>query len=202
MKAGIGIGKFILYLGLKVGLVAVAAVIVYQGFMAGINSFDINFRAREAFAKRATIMLQPNTAEQSREMISRLYTDSYMLESGLDDYLITATDGVDSFYERTDVGLVVVWDHMDEVVVEVTDIISTVRVIDGMTQELSDTIDAMTSGVYDVKFVRTEAGWLIDDIVLKEVIEVEYDLEPVPTPTPEPTQIPEGEEDESAEDEA
>ncbi len=185
MKVAVGIGKFILYIGFKVVLVIVAAYVAYQCFMAAINSFDINFTVREAFARRAIIMLQPESADQSREMIERLCTESYIVRSGIDEYMINSTEEVDTFYQRTDVEFVVVWEGDNNATVEVTDKISSMRVLGEMTEELKQITDSVVNGVYDVSLVKDNDGtWLINDIVMKEVIDVEYDLPEVATPEP------------------
>lgn len=178
--------KFLLYLIVKIGAAAIALYLVYFSFMAAMNTMNINVMVKDAFTKRASVILDP-IDNKDTDLLDNVFTGRYLEETGLDTQTENRFYDVSLYMQRTDVKLKLVTPKQKEAVIEVTDIVDDIRaeLVNADDPAFAEKASLMDSGKYEVKVIKTEDGWLIDDIEMIEEITPEY-VRPLPTKTAEP----------------
>lgn len=181
--------KFVLYLAVKIAAAAVAVYVVYFCFMSAMNTMNINVMVKDAFTKRASVLLQP-VDNKDTALLEKVFTERYLMESQLDTQMENRFYDVSLYMQRTDVKLKLVSPKQEEAVIEVTDIVDDIRaeLVNADDPEFAEKTTLMESGKYEVTVIKTEDGWMIDDMERIETIMPEY-FRPLPTktPMPEPT---------------
>ena len=178
-------GKFVLYIVGKGIAAAIALGAIALGFFTAMNSMDVNVMAKDAFTKRASVILSPLDNDDT-ELLPKIFTEEYLLSSGLDTQRTNASYEITNYAQRTDVDFVIVWPWSTRVELEVRDVVESIsaNLVDSTsTAQLVDSF--IGSGRYKVVLEKQEDGsWKISDIELLEEI-TPSDVRPVPTPEPE-----------------
>ena len=198
--------KFFVYIIGKVAAVLCALFVILLAFLTAMNTMNVQVLIKDAFALRSSVMLK-QTDNDDTELLDRVFSEEYIEENGLKTLSDNRAYDVTNYNQDTDAEFKLIWPWDKEVTLEVTDVVEDVR-----ATLVNDTVDAsllkkdylMDSGTYDVTVSRTEDGWIIEDVQMKETIEPEI-LFPLPTPDPkkaesagediEATEDAEGEED-------
>ncbi len=174
--------KFLLYFFGK--LIAAAAVlgVAWIAFNTALNTSNVNVMVKDAFAKRASVILNP-LENSDTALLSKIFTNEYLIRTGLD----TQTDNkyylVTLYSQRTDVETKLIFPGTQTAEIEVKDVLEDVRAT-LVNEDAADFVPKQSligSGVYKVTVVKTEAGWMINDISLKEEV-IPEDVRPLPTP--------------------
>ncbi len=204
-EVGIKIAKGVLFVLLQIVAVIVIIALIWLGYNTAVNTMNVNMMAKDAFAKRAEVILRPSDdGTKDMEMLRKLFTNQSLAR---DEFLHGGYYGsfdISNYYERADVKFHIVWPWDDKATIEVTEI---VRDIHGKPKEeemLVETEDEegnvivestqigdeeelpqpmeWQNGVYAVKLVKDMQTdvWKINGIELKELMDVE-ELMPVPS---------------------
>ena len=176
--------KFILYIGTRVLGVLVVLWLAYNLFMTALHTMNINMIVKDAFTKRASVILDP-IDNKDTALLERVFTRDYLDKSGLDTQTDNEFYDVSMYMQRTDVKLKVVFPKQEEAEITVTDVVDDIRaeLVNADSPEFKQKETLMMSGEYTVKVLKTESGWIIDDVTLVEEIIPEY-IRPLPTPEP------------------
>ena len=172
--------KFFLYLIGKILLIAVAVGFVWFMFLSAITSANVNVLVKDAFSKRASVMLQP-TDNSNTELIYKLFSSEYVASSQIISKELNSEYVITSYEQRTDVELKAVWSWKKTATLIVTDKIDDVKLAyaDGVTEAKSKPV--IPSGKYKVTVRQdTENNWIVSKIEQLETLEASYVLpEPV-----------------------
>jgi len=177
--------KFVLYLAAKIAAAAAIVYLVYFSFMTVMNTMNINVMVKDGFTKRASVILQP-LDNKDTALLEKVFTRDYLDRTGLDIQEDNRFYDVSMFMQRTDVKIKVVRPKQEEAIIEVTDIVDDIRatLINENDPSFVEKSSLIGSGKYEVRVVKTEDGWMIDDIKLIESITPEY-IRPLPTKAPQ-----------------
>lgn len=192
--------KFILYIASRVLGVAVVLWLAYNCFITALNTMNINMIVKDAFTKRASVILDP-IENKDTALLEKVFTRDYLDRSKLDTQTDNRFYDVSMYMQRTDVKLKLVFPKQEEAEIIVKDIVDDIRA------ELANEDDPafvekdslISSGEYSVKVIKTNSGWIIDDINLIEEITPEY-IRPLPTREPEKVRMIEEEEEDIPEE--
>lgn len=173
--------KFLLYLVAKLAAAAVAIYIVYFCFLTAMNTMNINVMVKDGFTKRASVILQPDDNKDTA-LLEKVFTRDYLDRTGLDIQRDNAFYDVSLYMQRTDVKLKIVTPGHKKAVIEVTDIVDDIRatLVNEDDPAFVEKDSLMDSGKYEVTVIKSESGWMIDDVQLVEEITPEY-VRPLPT---------------------
>ncbi|MBR4079087.1 MAG: hypothetical protein IKK29_02645 [Christensenellaceae bacterium] len=192
--------KFILYIASRVLGVAVVLWLAYNCFITALNTMNINMIVKDAFTKRASVILDL-IENKDTALLEKVFTRDYLDRSKLDTQTDNRFYDVSMYMQRTDVKLKLVFPKQEEAEIIVKDIVDDIRA------ELANEDDPafvekdslISSGEYSVKVIKTNSGWIIDDINLIEEITPEY-IRPLPTREPEKVRMIEEEEEDIPEE--
>lgn len=196
----------VFYAFTRIILCVLAVLIIALGFFAGMNSMNVNVIAKDAFAKRIEVALQPK--EDDETDLAKLFTqecideDAVINSTKYKDYTIT------SYYQRADVNMKIVWPWSDRVVVHATE---NVLDIVGTLNESEETIEVEATqpqqsaaqgdetqiaskdknppewicGEYDVTLVKDKdtSSWKVEEMKLTKEIEPKINA-PSQSPSP------------------
>ncbi len=176
--------KFILYIATRVLGVAVVLWLAYNCFITALNTMNINMIVKDAFTKRASVILDP-IENKDTALLKKVFTRDYLDRSKLDTQTDNRFYDVSMYMQRTDVKLKLVFPKQEEAEIIVTDIVDDIRaeLVNAEDPEFVEKDSLMRSGEYSVKVIKTESGWIIDDMNLIEEIIPEY-IRPLPTKEP------------------
>ncbi|PWM38448.1 MAG: hypothetical protein DBX46_01815 [Clostridiales bacterium] len=193
-RHGLNVARFILYILGKCLAVGLAVLAVVLAFHTAVNSSNVYMVAKDAFAKRTSVILMP-VDNSDTELLPKIYTEGYLAKSGLADDMSNADYKISNYVERTDVSVAVVWPWYKKVQIEATNIVDSISASISDTADMSDFKQVesfISSGKYRVTLVKTEIKnddgsaqerWMVDDIELLEEVTPDH-VEPVPTPAP------------------
>lgn len=192
--------KFILYIATRLLGVAVVIWLAYNCFVTALNTMNINMIVKDAFTKRASVILDP-IENKDTALLEKVFTREYLDRTGLDTQTDNRFYDVSMYMQRTDVKLKLVYPKQTEAEITVKDIVDDIRaeLINADDPEFVEKDSLMRSGEYNVKVLKTESGWIIDDINLVEEITPEY-IRPLPTKEPITERMIEEEEEEIPEE--
>ena len=196
----------VFYAFTRIILFVVAILIIALGFFAGMNSMNVNVIAKDAFAKRVEVALQPQEGDETD--LAKLFTQNFINDDAVvkstkyNDYTIT------SYYQRADISMKIVWPWLDRVVVHATE---SVLDIVGTLNESEETIPVEASqpqqsvaqgeetqiaskdknppewicGEYDVTLVKdkTTSSWKVEELKMTKEIEPKINA-PSKSPSP------------------
>ena len=194
--------KFFVYIIGKAAAVFCALFVILLAFLTAMNTMNVQVLIKDAFALRSSVMLK-QTENDDTELLDRVFSEEYIEKNGLRTLTDNRAYDVTNYNQDTDIELRLIWPWDKEITLEVTDVVEDVR-----STLVNDTVDAsllkkdylMDSGIYEVSVSKTEDGWIIEDVQMKEIIEPEI-LFPLPTPDPKKAESA-GEEDIEATEEA
>ena len=148
-----------------------ALYVVYFCFMSAMNTMNINVMVKDAFTKRASVILQP-IDNKDTALLDKVFTEDYLAESQLDTQTENRFYDVSMYMQRTDVKLKVVTPKQDQAVIEVMDLVDDIRatLVNADDPEFEEKTKLMASGQYEVTVIKTETGWMIDKIEMIEDI--------------------------------
>lgn len=175
--------KFFLYFFGKLFAAAVTLALVWFIFMTALNTSNIQIMVKDAFTKRASVILDPED-NPDKELISKIFTEDYLLKSGLNTQTDNRFYDVTLYSQRTDVELRIVFPYAKKAEITVTDVVEDIRanLVNEDHPEFKQKQSLMSSGVYKVSVIKTDQKvWLIDDIELVEEVIPEI-VRPLPTP--------------------
>lgn len=174
-------GKFAGYL---LGKVLVALLCVYLGILAfrtARNSSEIYFVAKDVFAKRTSVILTPIDNEDT-DLLEGLFTEEYLEKSGLSTQNTNSSYKINSYDERTDVTITVVFAWQNTAKIRVRNVVQDISAEISPSVVTTNEVDQfIESGIYTLYLVKDEAGsWKVQDLVLEEMI-VPDSVYPIPT---------------------
>ncbi len=174
-------GKFVGYL---LGKALVVVVCIYLGILAfrtARNSSQIYFVAKDVFAKRTSVILTP-IDNKDKELLDGLFTEEYLEESGLSSQTTNSSYKINSYDERTDVTITVVFAWQDTAKIRVRNIVQDISAEISPSVVNVNAVDKfIESGVYTLYLVKDETGaWKVQDIELVEEI-IPESVYPIPT---------------------
>lgn len=175
-----GVAKLGLYFLGKVAAIAVSLWFLYTVFFTALNTMNVMVIAKEAFTKRASVVLKP-IENADKALLDKIFTNEYLAKSGLKTQTKNSGYDIANYIQRTDTSLTIVWPWMDKVTVTVTDVIDEVRATIISTAAEDEVVDRfIDSGTYDVYLIKRDDGWVVNDISMKERIIPKNQL-PIPT---------------------
>ncbi len=177
--------KFFLYFFGKILAAAIAVWVAWFAFNTAMNSSNVNVIVKDAFTKRASVILEP-LENSDTALLPKIFTPDFLHKTGLDVQQDNKYYNVTLYSQRTDVQTALVLPSAKKVELTVTDVIEDVRATlvneDAADFEQKDSL--IGSGVYKVTAVKTEENsWMIDNIELLEEITPDI-VRPLPTPAP------------------
>lgn len=221
-SAGVKVARGVLYVFACVMAVVVVVALVITAYYTAENTANVSMIAKDAFAKRAEMVLLPSgdadEAEADQAILQRLFTDyaiatDEMLNGGHYEHF-----NVSNYYENADVEFSIIWPWKNEATVRVTEKVLDIAgrpkaAAEGETAAVSETPPDWSNGVYEVYFVKDpdSGSWKINGMKLVEPIVIPRETASAPpsasvsaTPAqsavteqsvePEPTTTPEAEE--------
>lgn len=203
MNVGLKIIKGIMYVLLCLVAVIIIIMLIMLGFNTAQRTANVNMIIKDAFAKRAEVVLMPSGDDLAdREILERMFTPRALAQDDALSSTYYDAFEITNYYEHANVKFKIVWPWEEKTTVEVTEI---VRDIKGTLLEVEDEADAniqplsWANGVYEVemKYDNASETWRINDMQMIESIWVEEEVEePAATEEPEATATP----DETPED--
>ena len=188
-------GKLLLYIIGKLLAVAIIAAAVVFAWLTAMNSMNINVVAKDAFAKRNSVILEPLENENTA-LLPKLFTEEYLEKSHLDTQRANASYVIANYDERITIPFAIILPWQDEAEIEVQNIVQDVKAKVSTTLAYNPVEEFIESGRYKVSFTKVKEGsWKVSDIELIEEIVPESVL-PVPTPEPSADTSEGGEEEE------
>ncbi|MGI6664092.1 MAG: hypothetical protein ACOX3W_01515 [Christensenellaceae bacterium] len=181
------IGKFFLYIGGKLVVVVVAVILMFFCFNTARNSSEVFMVAKDAFLKRNAVILKP-LEEKDKELLPGLFTEEYLLKSGLATQVTNSAYTIKNYDERTTVPVSVIFSWQKTAKIRVKNIVQDIVATEVHPGEnFTEVTSFIESGIYSVYFEKGEDGkWRINDIVLEEEIEIpEEHVRPIPKPETE-----------------
>lgn len=177
------VAKFFSYIAGKIIAVALAIAVMALVFFTAMNTMNVQVMVKDAFALRSSVMLVQYDNEDM-ELLDRVFSEKYIKENRLKELTDNKAYDVTNYNQDTDIEFKLIWPWVDEVELSVTDVIEDVRA-NLVSQVIDESIIKedylMDSGKYTVRVKKTDDGWIVEDVVMDEVIEPEI-LFPLPTP--------------------
>ena len=194
--AGVKIARGILYVFACIAAVVIVALILYTSYYAALNTTNINMTIKEAYAKRAQVVLLPSEDTlDDEDILGKLFTKygmvtDEMLNGGhYDEYEIT------DYYENVKTEFHITWPWETKETVIATERVRDIagrKIVreDEEEQEVSESEEEVNppdwmNGVYEVYMVKDEATgeWRINGMKLIEAIVIEDEEEPSASPS-------------------
>lgn len=177
------VAKFFSYIAGKIIAVALAIAVMALVFFTAMNTMNVQVMVKDAFALRSSVMLVQYDNEDM-ELLDRVFSEKYIKENRLKELTDNKAYDVTNYNQDTDIEFKLIWPWVDEVELSATDVIEDVRA-NLVSQVIDESIIKedylMDSGKYTVRVKKTDDGWIVEDVVMDEVIEPEI-LFPLPTP--------------------
>lgn len=181
-KAGVSAGKFVLYILGKCLAIIIAAALIILCFLTAMDTMNVLVMTDDAFQKRTSVILSPLDNDDTA-LLSKIFTEEYLEESGLDTQQTNADYSITAYSERTDTNFALVFPWQDEMVMQVKNTVENIsaKLINEANPNPVDSF--IESGIYKVTLIREEGSWKVSDLELVEEITPD-DVNPIPTPTP------------------
>lgn len=194
---GIKIAKGFLYVLSRVVIVAAVLMLLIVAYRTAVNTMTVNMVIKDAFAKRAEVVLMPKPDGSDRDALEKLFTANAISEDPMLNSAVYTDPAytITGYYERADVDTTLVWSWQNEATVRVTDIVRDIRatsnaVPDATGRRETPVVPEWRSGVYEVKMIKVQPtnSWMIDQIDFLETAFFEDmpagpDLSPAPDAT-------------------
>lgn len=176
--------KFFLYFFGKLIAAAIAVGLAWFAFMTAMNSSNIQVTVKDAFTKRASVILESEDNSDTA-LLPKIFTREYLDRSKLDTQKDNRFYDVTLYSQRTDVEVKVVFPFAKKAEITVTDVVEDIRatLVNEDQPDFQQRESLMDSGIYNVTVIKTDDGWMIDDIELVEEVTPEI-VRPLPTPAP------------------
>ena len=194
---GMNFGRFALYIGGKLLVVAIAVILIFFAFNTARNSAEIYMVAKDGFAFRNSIILFPGEEDnENYEKLDGVFTQEYLQRSGLKTDMRNASYTVRAYDEKTSVPIKVIFSWQNKATVRITNVVQDIISEINTAVEYSPVTELIESGTYLVHFIKdSEGNWKIDDIVLEERKEIEPEHQrPLPSPDAKEEDLSPGEE--------
>ena len=181
--------RFFAYIAGKIFAVLCALGVIVFAFFTAVNTMNVQVMLKDAFTLRSSVMLKQSENDDI-DLIDKVFSEQYIEKTGLTSQTDNLAYDVTNYNQDTNIEFKIVWPWDTQVTLTVEDIVDDVR-----AELVNDTVDEsqlkdkylMQSGTYDVTVVKTDSGWIVEDMELKEEIEPEI-LFPLPTPEADETQ--------------
>ena len=178
--------KFWLYILGKLLAVGLSALVLVFAFSTAMQTSNIYMLAKDAFAKRTSVILMP-LENKDTDLLDSIFTAEYLEESGLATQATNASYTINSYDERTDVSITVVFPWQRTAKVKVT---NTVQDISAEIAPGAITVNEVDrfieSGEYTLTMVKEDGGWKVSDLQLDKDTTIDQSEEyPIPTKEPE-----------------
>ncbi len=173
--------KFLVYLLGK--LLACVAILCFGIFVfkTAENSSQIYMLARDVFAKRTSVILNPINNDDT-ELLSGLFTEEYLAKSQLATQKTNSSYIISSYDLQTKVPIKVIFSWQNKAKIRVENLVQDiVAIIDTSLLEINKVDQFIESGVYTLYMVKEDGRWKVNDIVLEEEI-IPESVYPIPQP--------------------
>ena len=175
------ISRGLFFVVTRIILVIIFVVVIWMGFAIGRQTMNVYVLTKDAFAKRADIVLAKEDTDENT--LDNMYTQNFIINDEIlnskayDDYKIA------NYYQRNDVKWSIVMPWQSSVTLDATEEIYDITGeysgditvdADGNVTELSDdkkTPPLWNNGVYKVKLIKVNGSWKIDSMEMIETIE-------------------------------
>ena len=165
----------------RIILVIILVAVIWIGFSIGQQTMNVYVLTKDAFAKRADIVLAKEDTDENT--LNNMYTQNFIINDEIlnttayDDYKIA------NYYQRNDVKWSIVMPWQNSVTLDATEEIYDITgeysgevTVDaeGNATELSEdkkTPPLWNNGVYKVKLIKVDGSWKIDSMEMVETIE-------------------------------
>lgn len=178
--------KFLLYILGKLLAIGLGIMVMVFAFSTVMASSNIYILAKDAFAKRTSVILVP-LDNKDTDILPSIFTEEYLAKSGLATQKTNASYKVKSYDERTDVSISAVFPWQKTVRVKVTNRVQDISAVIAPEAVTVNEVDRfIESGEYILTLVKGEEGWRVSDLELIKDITVDQSEEyPIPTKAPE-----------------
>lgn len=162
--------RFVLYiLGKLLACVAIFLLGVFA-FKTAENSSQIYMLARDAFAKRTSVILQPINNDDTK-LLEGIFTQEYLEKTHLDTQQTNASYIIQSYDLQTKVPIKVVFAWRNKMDVRVENLVQDISAkLDSSQLEVNEVDKFIESGVYTLHMVKENGRWKVNDITLEEEI--------------------------------
>ena len=162
--------RFVLYiLGKLLAGVAIFLLGVFA-FKTAENSSQIYMLARDAFAKRTSVILQPINTDDTK-LLEGIFTQEYLEKTHLDTQQTNASYIIQSYDLQTKVPIKVVFAWRNKMDVRVENLVQDISAkLDSSQLEVNEVDKFIESGVYTLHMVKENGRWKVNDITLEEEI--------------------------------
>ncbi len=204
----------ILYLvGTLVVIVAVGTC-AYIGYYTGKNTMNVDMIAKDAFNKRAAVILQPKGPEIDNEQLRGVFTEKCIATDEVYNNNPYAKYEITNYYHLAEIEGHTTWQWDETTELILSDVVLDIRGVYADTDAentLGDpSIEDWRNAKYKVKLVKINNAWKVDkievieDIYIPEIVKptqepvdeegepTEESTEPTTEPTTQPTAEPEG----------
>ena len=146
--------KFFLYFFGKLIAAAIAVGLAWFAFMTAMNSSNIQVTVKDAFTKRASVILEPEDNSDTA-LLPKIFTREYLDRSKLDTQKDNRFYDVTLYSQRTDVEVKVVFPFAKKAEITVTDVVEDIRatLVNEDQPDFQQRESLMDSGIYNVTVI-------------------------------------------------
>lgn len=162
--------RFVLYiLGKILACVAIFLLGIFA-FKTAENSSQIYMLARDAFAKRTSVILQPINNDDTK-LLEGIFTQEYLEKTHLDTQQTNASYIIQSYDLQTKVPIKVVFAWRNKMNIRVENLVQDISAkLDSSQLEINEVDKFIESGIYTLHMVKENGRWKVNDITLEEEI--------------------------------
>ncbi len=184
--------RFVLYI---VGKLLACVAILYLGifaFKTAENSSQIYMLARDAFAKRTSVILKPIDNDDTA-LLAGIFTQEYLDKTQLETQQTNAGYIISSYDLQTKVPIKVVFAWKNKMDIRVENLVQDISAkVDTSQLEIQEVDQFIESGVYTLHMVKEDGRWKVNDITLEEEI-IPESVYPIPKVETQDVTLPEEE---------
>lgn len=178
--------KFLLYILGKLLVVGLAVVVLIFAFSTVMQTSSIYILAKDAFAKRTSVILVP-LENKDTAILDSIFTAEYLEKSGLATQTTNASYQIKSYDERTDVSIPIVFPWQKTAKVKVSNTVRDISadIAPGVVN-VNEVDRFIESGEYTLTFTKIDGSWKVSDLQLEEDTTIDQSEDyPIPTKEPE-----------------